>query len=321
MSYEYIVNKKYKIVKCIKLLFILCSVIWVCSCNNIKSNNIDVSNDKTNITSISNEINEYVYKEIDFDELRDEYILKDDTEESYINYFKKCNHNYILNRENIEYTDKEKKIIYLTFDDGPVYKHTEDILDILEANNIKATFFIGNVGYKGITKRIYNEGHSLALHTATHEYSYIYSNLKNYLQDLYRVQKFVKEITGIYTHFYRFPGGSVTDPIPFPKKALLLNTIKPLLYEMGFQYFDWNVSAGDSGSVASSEQVKNNVINALKQNKNKFIVLMHGIHDNTVIALQDIINYGKEHNYAFEKITDETKPIHFTKELTMDTED
>ena len=62
-------------------------------------------------------------------------------------------------------------IIYLTFDDGPSYL-TEEILDILDREGIKATFFV--CGANESTKRAYNSGHTIALHSNTHNYSYIY---------------------------------------------------------------------------------------------------------------------------------------------------
>lgn len=67
-------------------------------------------------------------------------------------------------------------IIYLTFDDGPSSTITESILDILKEQNVKATFFVtsksSSLDY--LISREYNEGHTVGLHTSSHQYSYIY---------------------------------------------------------------------------------------------------------------------------------------------------
>ena len=70
--------------------------------------------------------------------------------------------------EKIEAGESDRKIAYLTFDDGP-YKLTDKVLDILKENNIKATFFcIGKTEVDDKYQRIVNEGHVLANHTYSH---------------------------------------------------------------------------------------------------------------------------------------------------------
>ena len=71
------------------------------------------------------------------------------------------------------------KTIYLTFDDGPSYL-TSQILDVLKAEKVAATFFmIGPSIYKyqDVVKRAHEEGHTVALHSNTHSYKYIYISL------------------------------------------------------------------------------------------------------------------------------------------------
>lgn len=61
--------------------------------------------------------------------------------------------------------------IYLTFDDGPAPKITEEILSLLKHNNIKATFFVGRKALKYLTicKEILSEGHSIGSHSRNHK--------------------------------------------------------------------------------------------------------------------------------------------------------
>ena len=81
--------------------------------------------------------------------------------------------------ENEKITKHKKKIIYLTFDDGPSYKVTNKVLDILKEKEVQATFFlIGNQikDKEDVVKRIYEEGNGIGLHTYTHNFKKIYAN-------------------------------------------------------------------------------------------------------------------------------------------------
>ena len=71
----------------------------------------------------------------------------------------------------------EAGTIYLTFDDGPNGYYTPTILDVLNKYNVKATFFVTMAGPDNLIKREFDEGHAIGLHSATHDYSLIYSSL------------------------------------------------------------------------------------------------------------------------------------------------
>ena len=76
------------------------------------------------------------------------------------------------------------KVVYLTFDDGPG-PYTKRLLDILDKYNVKATFFVTGqkLGYKDMIGETYRRGHTIALHTYSHEYS-IYRSEETYFADL-----------------------------------------------------------------------------------------------------------------------------------------
>ena len=75
-----------------------------------------------------------------------------------------------------------KKVVYLTFDDGPTPQNTEKILAILKKNNIKGTFFV--IGHNSdMYKRIVEEGHTIALHTYSHNYKEVYASEEAFFKD------------------------------------------------------------------------------------------------------------------------------------------
>lgn len=196
-------------------------------------------------------------------------------------------------------------VIYLTFDDGPSTKNTARLLDILKEENVKATFFLTdktNTDY--LIKKMYDEGHTIGLHTASHNYKYIYSSTTNFIKDIEKIQEKVARITGEKSSIIRFPGGSSNTVSSF--NPGIMCTLSNMVIEKGYHYFDWNVSSGDAGSGRSKKNTYRNVTNNLSKNRAN-VVLMHDIYDSTVDAVKDIIKYGKDNGYTFEKITMDTE--------------
>ena len=199
-------------------------------------------------------------------------------------------------------------IIYLTFDDGPQMGTTNVILDILKEEGVKATFFVTNKGDDSLIKREFDEGHTVALHTASHDYAKVYASDEAYFADLYSVQDRVKRITGQESKIIRFPGGS-SNTISRRYSVGIMSRITKETLNRGFKYYDWNLSSGDAaGGHPTSSDIYNNVVNNLRHDRVN-MVLMHDIKTYTRDALRDIIKYGKQNGYKFEKITMDTEMV------------
>ncbi len=211
------------------------------------------------------------------------------------------------------------KLVYLTFDDGPS-EYTDEILDILKQYDVKATFFVlAKDGYEEQYQRIIDEGHTLALHSYTHQYSQIYDSPEAFRQDITALSDYLFDITGYRCGFYRFPGGSSNTIIQFDK-----NECFDVLEEEGLIYFDWNVTSKDASSYRLSAQaITNNVLNGVGQTSNASVVLMHDASDKytTVQALPQIIEtLMANEDTVFLPITDGTAPVcHVVR--SNDTED
>ena len=209
----------------------------------------------------------------------------------------------------------KRGVIYLTFDDGPSSETTTKILDILKKTNVRATFFVTNNGPDSLIKRIHDDGHSIGLHTASHNYEKIYSSVDNYFNDLYSVSDRVKRITGEESKIIRFPGGSNNTVSKKYSEGIMTFLTNEVLIR-GYRYYDWNVDASDAwqcakNSVSDKKKcVYNNVVNKLSKNKAN-IVLMHDIKKHTADSIEDIIKYGKDNGYDFEAITSDTAMIRF----------
>ena len=207
------------------------------------------------------------------------------------------------------------KVAYLTFDDGPSI-NTMKILDILDKYNVKATFFV--VYHKNMTKQykaIVDRGHTIALHSYTHDYSKIYKSEKGYYADLNKIHDYVEKTTGVDSHIIRFPGGSSNTVSNKYNKGIMKKLIASVR-KNGYYYHDWNVSSGDAAG-------RNRKASLLLQNikkgtgKKKVInVLMHDTGKSkmtTVEALPSIIEYLKKQGYSFEALTEDSVLIQHRK--------
>lgn len=198
--------------------------------------------------------------------------------------------------------------IYLTFDDGPMNGVTDVILDILKEEGVKATFFVTNRGPDDLIKREYDEGHSIALHTASHDYGLVYSSVDNYFNDLSIVQERVKRITGYESKIIRFPGGSSNTVSKKYSEGIMTTLTREVLIR-NYKYYDWNLASGDTDSAkCDAETIKNNVISRLSKERVN-VVLMHDIKGCSRDALRDIIRYARDNGYSFDKINMDTEMI------------
>ena len=198
--------------------------------------------------------------------------------------------------------------IYLTFDDGPSI-YTDELLDILKKYNVKATFFVTSNGSDSTILREYNEGHTIGLHTNSHDYSYVYSSVDNYFNDLYAIQERVKNITGETSNLIRFPGGSSnTISTNYDNGIGIMSILTEEVERKGFYYFDWNVVSGDAGEVSTSDEVYYNVINHLTGGYS--IVLQHDIKKFSIDAVERIIQYGINNGYSFKTLSPSSPKAH-----------
>lgn len=203
--------------------------------------------------------------------------------------------------------ESEKKRVYLTFDDGPSI-YTGQILDILAANDVKATFFViarEDESYWPYYTRIIEEGHTLGMHSYTHDYNEVYASLESFETDVNRLSEFLYERTGEYPTVYRFPGGSSNSVTNVSIEECI-----GYLNEEGITYYDWNALNGDAVTEElSTDKLIDNIMTSVRQNDTS-VVLMHDIQSrhNTVESLQGLIDVLKEEGYEILPI-DENTPL------------
>ena len=193
-----------------------------------------------------------------------------------------------------------RKIAYITFDDGPYY-NTHRVLEILDEGDVKATFFTismnGEYCYDNksancfsMYKEYVRRGHTIANHTYTHAIRYgLYNSVDSFMSAINRQEEHVKNMTGGYTtNITRFPGGSSTAK---GLKGPIIEALKA----KGYGWVDWTAQDGDGGGLYSEDQAWSTLKGSL--DKNIEVILFHDYNTITTNILPDVINYLKENGY------------------------
>lgn len=205
------------------------------------------------------------------------------------------------------------KRVYLTFDDGPTH-NTGKILDILEEEKVKATFFVvGNENSYALDamRRIVWDGHSIGIHSYTHDYDQVYGSMKAFKKDVRKTGDLIYRATRIRTRLYRFPGGSTHEM----GESRTDDEIR-WLNSQGYVYFDWNAMNMDAvAQVLSQDQLIKNAmdnIHANTRHDNNSVLLMHDLETrpNTVKSLPKLIETLKSEGYVMDKpLTPDVPPV------------
>lgn len=224
---------------------------------------------------------------------------------------------YVAIDESGNMTNKERTVrvirptgrIYLTFDDGPS-EYTTALLDVLNKYGVKATFFVTGYGDDNLVRREYEEGHTVGLHTMSHDYGLVYSSLENYFADLDAVGERVRRVTGQQTKIIRFPGGSsnLVSRL-YDDGQRIMSKLSSEVSKRGYVYFDWNIDSDDAGRSSTADEVYNNVIRALSAG-GEYVVLQHDVKPYSVDAVERIIKYGLENGYVFSKLRENSFTAH-----------
>ena len=192
----------------------------------------------------------------------------------------------------------KQKYCYLTFDGGPT-EITKEILDVLDEEDVKATFFV--VGAKDISqiRTIIDRGHNVAPLAEQVDYFNVYNTDEIFINNITAISNSVRSMTGKPLRIMRFPGGSGNVYTKDINPGIMTRAID-YVKSIGLIYIDWNVDSGDLFDI-SSDEIYANVIKGAT-GKTNICVLLHDDVQNeeTVKALPQIIKRLKELGYKFK---------------------
>ncbi|KAI9354027.1 hypothetical protein BD770DRAFT_347802 [Pilaira anomala] len=187
----------------------------------------------------------------------------------------------------------------LTFDDGPS-QYTSELLDILDKENVKATFCVMGAHvdkYPDIIKRAFDAGHQIASHTFSHPHLMSLTN-EEIVYEVKATEEAIEKITGIRPRYIRPPFGEADD------------RVKGLLKSMGYKLLLWNVDPTDydvymkqdvstliQGSFKMAVQDSNTGLNV--NGDPGFISLQHDLYKESVEEVPKVIAFLKGKGYSF----------------------
>lgn len=218
-------------------------------------------------------------------------------------------HSWLVEKEKSATYPKDKKVVFLTFDDGPNNRLTPKMLDMLKKLEVPATFYyVGNkTGVEGanpeIVKRTIAEGHSINIHTYSHNYKLLYpggrGNADNIVADRQKAIDSVQKILGpdYKVSGYRYPGGHLSWKS--------MDAADQKLAEQGAYWIDWNSMNGDAEANPPSsadgmlQLTKSTYASAGKPNVAVVLMHDHEYADKTVASLPGIVDYFKSQGFEF----------------------
>ncbi len=182
----------------------------------------------------------------------------------------------------------DRKVVYLTFDDGPIPDVTEKILFALDLFDAKATFFcVGeNVKrYPHIYKKILDNGHTTGNHTFSH-LNGIKTDTKDYIENIEKASKYIN------SNLFRPPHGRI-------------KTSQQKIIEQNYKIILWDVLSYDFDRQISKEKCFGNVKHFTRPGS---VIVFHDnikATNNMFYALTQTLLLYKEAGYSFEAITDD----------------
>lgn len=203
----------------------------------------------------------------------------------------------------------DKPNVYLTFDDGPS-ENTDSILDTLGEHHVRATFFcLAREGEENKTRyqRIVKEGHTLAMHSYSHDYRAIYADLNAFKKDVSKISDFLYHAAGIRPEYYRFPGGSSNTVSKVSMKKCIQYIKKKKI-----TYFDWNAQNDDAtGETYTASQLVSHAMAGVRRAGDNVVLLMHDEKTKkaTAESIPKLIQELKDAGYDILPITGKTPPI------------
>lgn len=197
--------------------------------------------------------------------------------------------------------EKEQKVLYLTFDDGPS-EYTEALLDLLDAHHMKATFFMLGPEMERnpeVVKRIISEGHAAGVHGISHEKDTFYCGVLGPVKEMEQANETLQAIAGQRTVLARTPYGS---------RPYLTQKQEEALDDKNYILWDWNIDSRD-WSYRNAQRTFSHTVKDLKNmSKEPKVILFHDIKG-VLETMKLFISWMEENHYTSEAITPELEPV------------
>ncbi len=188
--------------------------------------------------------------------------------------------------------DTEDKVVYLTFDDGPVRGKTEKVLDVLKSRGAKATFFLigANVnGNEDIVLNILANEHHIGIHSYTHKNTFPVLSLDTMCNELYYCQSLLESLACRTVQFFRPPFGVINPTVAKAVKICGLKTI------------GWNIRSFDTVDMPHKNGRKKVLNRIAKQLRPGSVILLHDRLQDEDLLVSELLDMLDERGYRYDR--------------------
>lgn len=187
-----------------------------------------------------------------------------------------------------------RKLVALTYDDGPHPNWTPKMIELLRSKNVKATFFLigPNVEkHPDIAKDLYTNGFELGNHTMTHP---------EFNKSSMTTEKITKELADTSERIVEYSGQSSVHVMrpPFGQSP---NKLLDVCKEQGLHVINWSIDTDDWRSKTTDDQM---VANIMKNLSDGAIILMHDKHEKTYTTTEKVIDQVRAKGYEFVTVSE-----------------
>lgn len=187
--------------------------------------------------------------------------------------------------------EPEKKVIYLTMDEGYEYGCSDRILDTLKEKNVHAVFFVTKSYAEDnpeLVRRMIDEGHEVGNHSVTHPAAGLPSqDIETQTYEVNENHRYIKEQFGFDMHLFRYPAGKFSQ-----QSVALLNNLNYKSVFWSFAYLDYDVE--NQPDPAESLQ---KIVSKLHPGA---IYLLHAESETNTQILGDFIDQARAQGYEFK---------------------
>lgn len=199
-----------------------------------------------------------------------------------------------LLKYNAYFIGKDEKTLYLTFDEGQNDTYIDEIVDVLNQNDVKATFFFCKqyiLDNPELMKKLVESGHSVGNHTANHYQMPLYANrggFQKYLNEIFAVEEAFQQVTGTsMDRIYREPKGE------YSYRSL------QIMKDLGYKTYFWSIAYVDFEGDLTKEQALEEMTSRMH---NGAVYLIHPKNKGNYEALDEFIKTMKGQGYTFDLV-------------------
>lgn len=188
----------------------------------------------------------------------------------------------------------QDRVLYLTFDEGTLDTYLDEIVEILDNNNVKATFFLCKnyiVNNPELLKRMVKSGHSIGNHTASHPSMPSLATSANF-------NKYLEELKSTEDAFFQATGEHMDKIYREPRGEYSLRSLT-IARDLGYKTFFWSVAYKDWDDSYTREQALEKLFDRVHDGA---IYLLHSTSKSNYLALDEFIKTMTTEGYRFDLV-------------------